>query len=48
VGDVIHIQDIPLPAGAKPTIDRNFVVANISAPSGLRASDNVEEAAAEG
>jgi len=48
VGDVIHIQDIPLPAGAKPTIDRNFVVANISAPSGLRASDNVgDEAAAE-
>ncbi len=48
VGDVIHIQDIPLPAGAKPTIDRNFVVANISAPSGLRASDNVGDEAAEG
>jgi large subunit ribosomal protein L25 len=48
VGDVIHIQDIPLPAGAKPTIDRNFVVANISAPSGLRAADNVDEPAAEG
>jgi large subunit ribosomal protein L25 len=46
VGDVIHIQDIPLPAGAKPTIDRNFVVANISAPSGLRAADNVDEPAA--
>ncbi len=46
VGDVIHINDIPLPAGARPTIDRNFVVANISAPSGLRAADNVEEPAA--
>ncbi|WP_210526531.1 50S ribosomal protein L25/general stress protein Ctc [Rubellimicrobium arenae] len=46
VGDVIHIQDIPLPAGTKPTIDRNFVVANISAPSGLRAADNVDEPAA--
>jgi large subunit ribosomal protein L25 len=45
VGDVIHINDIPLPAGAKPTIERNFVVANISAPSGLRSADNVEEAA---
>ncbi|EYD71529.1 LSU ribosomal protein L25p [Rubellimicrobium mesophilum DSM 19309] len=45
VGDVIHIQDIPLPAGAKPTIERNFVVANISAPSGLRAADNVDEPA---
>ena len=46
VGDVIHIQDIPLPAGAKPTIERNFVVANISAPSGLRSADNVDEPAA--
>jgi large subunit ribosomal protein L25 len=25
IGDVIHISDIPLPAGAKPTIDRDFV-----------------------
>ena len=40
VGDVIHIEDIPLPEGAKPTIHRNFVVANISAPSGLRSADN--------
>jgi large subunit ribosomal protein L25 len=47
IGDVIHIQDVELPEGAKPTIDRNFVIANISAPSGLRSSDNegeVEEA----
>ena len=40
VGDVIHINDIVLPEGVKPTIDRNFVIANISAPSGLRSSDN--------
>ena len=40
VGDVIHINDIALPEGAKPTIHRNFVVANISAPSGLRSADN--------
>ena len=40
VGDVVHIQDIELPADATPTIDRNFVLANISAPSGLRSSDN--------
>ena len=46
IGDVIHINDVVLPEGAKPTIDRNFVIANISAPSGLRSSDN-EEAAAE-
>jgi large subunit ribosomal protein L25 len=38
IGDVIHINDIALPAGAKPTIARNFVVANIAAPSGLAAS----------
>ena len=44
IGDVIHIQDITLPAGATPTIDRNFVIANISAPSGLRSSDNEGEA----
>ena len=40
VGDVIHISDVTLPEGAKPTIDRDFVIANISAPSGLRSSDN--------
>ncbi|MFP1644231.1 50S ribosomal protein L25/general stress protein Ctc [Pontitalea aquivivens] len=42
IGDVIHINDVVLPAGAKPTIDRNFVIANIAAPSGLRSSDNEE------
>jgi large subunit ribosomal protein L25 len=40
IGDVIHINDVPLPEGAKPTIARNFVIANISAPSGLRSADN--------
>ena len=44
IGDVIHINDIPLPEGVKPTIARNFVVANISAPPGLRSSDNEDEA----
>ncbi|MFC2968836.1 50S ribosomal protein L25/general stress protein Ctc [Acidimangrovimonas pyrenivorans] len=43
IGDVIHINDIELPKGAKPTIDRNFVIANIAAPSGLKASDEGEE-----
>ena len=50
VGDTITISSITLPEGTKPTIDRDFVVANISAPSGLRSSDNEEggeEAAAE-
>lgn len=40
IGDVIHINDVVLPEGAKPTINRNFVIANIAAPSGLRSSDN--------
>ncbi len=42
IGDVIHISDVVLPEGAKPTIDRDFVIANIAAPSGLRAEDNAE------
>jgi large subunit ribosomal protein L25 len=45
IGDVIHINDIELPAGAVPTIHRNFVIANITAPSGLRSA---EDEAAEG
>jgi len=44
IGDVIHIDDVVLPAGAKPTIARNFVIANVAAPAGLVA---VEDEAAE-
>jgi len=40
IGDVIHIGDVVLPEGAVPTIGRNFVIANIAAPSGLRSADN--------
>ncbi len=51
IGDVIHISEVDLPAGAKPTIDRDFVVANLAAPSGLAAGGDDEaegeEAAAE-
>jgi large subunit ribosomal protein L25 len=43
IGDVIHISDITLPEGAKPTIDRDFVIANITAPSGLVSADNAAE-----
>lgn len=42
VGDTITISDIVLPAGAKPTIDRDFVIANIQAPSSLTSADNEE------
>ena len=53
IGDTVTISSVDLPAGTKPTIDRDFVIANIAAPSGLSASDNEEggdeagEAAAE-
>ena len=40
IGDIVHISDVTLPEGAKPTIDRDFVIANISAPSGLSSSDD--------
>ena len=43
IGDVIHIGDVVLPSGAKPTIKRNFVIANLAAPSSLRSSDDAED-----
>lgn len=48
IGDVIHINDVALPEGAKPTIDRNFVIANLAAPSGLRSSGADDDGEAEG
>ncbi|NJM84110.1 MAG: 50S ribosomal protein L25/general stress protein Ctc [Tabrizicola sp.] len=45
IGDVIHINDVVLPAGVKPTIDRNFVIANVAAPAGLVSSEEAEEPA---
>ncbi|TGD44404.1 50S ribosomal protein L25/general stress protein Ctc [Pseudotabrizicola sediminis] len=47
IGDVIHIEDVTLPEGVTATIKRNFVIANIAAPSGLRSEDNAEDAAEE-
>ena len=44
IGDVIHISDVVLPEGVKPTIDRDFVIANISAPRGLKAADDEDDA----
>ncbi|MEI2805971.1 50S ribosomal protein L25/general stress protein Ctc [Albidovulum sp.] len=43
IGDVIHINDVELPAGAIPTIRRNFVIANLAAPSGLRSAEEEAE-----
>jgi large subunit ribosomal protein L25 len=47
IGDVIHISDVALPEGSKPTVERDFVIANISAPSGLRSSEAEEGAEGE-
>ncbi len=43
VGDVCHISEVDIPDGAKLTIDRDFVIANISAPSALRSADDEDE-----
>lgn len=47
VGDTINISNIDLPKGTRPMItDRDFVIANISAPSSLKSAED-EEADAE-
>jgi large subunit ribosomal protein L25 len=53
VGDSIHISAVTLPQGAKPTIeDRDFTIATIAAPSGMKSSaaegEGAGEEAAEG
>ncbi|MEI4486125.1 50S ribosomal protein L25/general stress protein Ctc [Frigidibacter sp. MR17.14] len=45
IGATIHIDDIELPKGLVPTIKRNFVIANIAAPSGLVSAEAAEAAA---
>ncbi len=51
IGDVLHISDVTLPEGITPTItDRDFVIANISAPTIMVEDDDEggeETAAAE-
>lgn len=45
IGDVVRISDVTLPEGAVPTItDRDFMIANIAAPSALSAADDEDEA----
>jgi large subunit ribosomal protein L25 len=53
LGDSIHISAVKLPAGVTPTItDRDFTIATIAAPAGLKAeaegAEEGEEAAEEG
>lgn len=47
LGDSLHISAVPLPEGVTPTItDRDFTIATIAAPAGLRSEED-EAAAAE-
>ncbi|MGR3542233.1 MAG: 50S ribosomal protein L25/general stress protein Ctc [Hasllibacter sp.] len=43
IGDTLTISDVTLPAGAKPSIDRDFVIANIQPPSGLASQSDDED-----
>lgn len=49
IGDSIHISAVTLPKGVKPAItDRDFTIATVVAPSGLKSADAAEgEASAE-
>ena len=48
VGDTIHMSEITLPEGTRPMItDRDFVIANISAPSSLKSAGDDEDEGAE-
>jgi large subunit ribosomal protein L25 len=48
IGDNATIANVKLPEGCKPVIDRDFVIAQVSAPSGLASSSNDDEDDAEG
>lgn len=46
IGDAVHISNVTLPEGAKPTIDdRDFTVATVVAPSAMKAEAEEEAAA---
>jgi large subunit ribosomal protein L25 len=48
IGDSIHLSNIQLPQGAKSAIeDRDFTIATVVAPSGLKQADADDAAAAE-
>lgn len=46
VGDSIHISSVTLPEGVTPTIERDFTIATIAAPSALKSEEGAEEEAA--
>lgn len=47
IGDSIHISHVTLPPNVQPTVDRDFTVASIAAPSAVRAEALEAQAAAQ-
>jgi len=43
IGDSVTISNVTLPEGAKPTIDRDFMICSVSAPTTLAADDEDED-----
>jgi large subunit ribosomal protein L25 len=43
VGDSIHISVVKLPKGVSTVIDRDFTIATIVAPSGLKSQEDAGE-----
>ena len=49
IGDSVHISAVQLPEGVRPTIrDRDFTIATIVAPSGMRSEESAATAEGEG
>jgi large subunit ribosomal protein L25 len=42
VGESIHVSTVRLPDGVEPVIDRDFTIATIAAPSGLKSQEAAE------
>ncbi len=43
IGESATIANVKLPEGAKPVIDRDFVIAQVAAPSGLASQDDDDD-----
>jgi len=43
IGDTVTISNVTLPEGAKPTIDRDFIICSVSAPTALAADEEEED-----
>ena len=44
INDSVTISAVTLPGGTKATIDRDFIIASVSAPTGLASDDEEEDA----